>query len=132
MLFRPEDKNFNWYVKAFTPVVKKFKSCFNGSEFMMISTADRAFRYNGRYESAHGIDSLIKVQATIAYNNNCCFYNQFESMGGKESIVRWADTIPSMANKDYVHPNFRGAELLGRYFFESLMKEYNLYSRSKK
>ena len=130
MLFRPEDKNFNWYGKAFRPVVEKFRKNFPASNLMMVSTADRAFRYNGNYESAHGIDSLIKVQAGIAYNCGIGFYNQFETMGGHESIVRWANTVPSLANKDYVHPNFRGAEVLGKYFFDALMKDYQKYIAS--
>lgn len=128
MLFRPEDKNFSWYGRAFRPVLDKFKKSFPNSNMILVSTADRAFRYNGTYESAHGIDSLIKVQAGIAFNCGIGFYNQFETMGGHESIVRWADSTPSLANKDYVHPNFRGAELLGNYFYEALMKDYKKYT----
>lgn len=130
MLFRPADKNFSWYGKAFRPVVDKFKKSFPGTSLLMVSTADRAFRYNGNYASAIGIDSLIKVQAGVAYNSGIGFYNQFETMGGHESIVRWADTIPSLANKDYVHPNFRGAAVLGKYFYDALMKDYRKHIAS--
>ncbi len=130
MLFRPDDMNFNWYNRAFSPVVKKFKACFPDAEILMVSTADRAFRYEGQLESAHGIDSLVKVQASIAYGTKSSFYNQFATMGGRQSIVNWADSTPSLANKDYVHPNFRGAALLGQYFYEAMMKEYHQYTRT--
>ena len=93
----------------------------------MISTADRAFSYDGEYQSAKGIDSLIKVQADIAYQTGCNFYNMFATMGGKNSIVQWADAKPSLARKDYVHPNDRGADLLGERLFGAVMKEYNKY-----
>jgi len=94
---------------------------------LVISTADRAFSYNGEYKSAVGIDSLIKVQAAIAYQTGCSFYNQFATMGGKNSIVQWAAANPSLANKDYVHPNNRGADILGERFYAAIMKEYNKY-----
>lgn len=132
LLFRPNDTDFRWYGETMQPVIRKIRNCFPGSDFIVISTADRAFRYDGEYRSAIGIDSLIKIQAQLAYNTHSLFYNQFASMGGANSIVQWSTMKPAMANKDYVHPNFRGAEVLGRYFFEAIMNEYNKYVRSLK
>jgi lysophospholipase L1-like esterase len=130
LLFRPNDKNFNWYGRSLSPVIRKFRNCFPNSEILIVSTADRAFRYNGKYQSAVGIDSLVKIQAALAYDQGASFYNQFASMGGKNSIVEWASRNPSLANKDYVHPNHRGAELLGTYFFEAIMQEYRKYLKT--
>ncbi len=131
LLFRPNDKNFTWYARTLTPVVKKFRGCFPDADFVIVSTADRAFRYGGQYKSAIGIDSLIKVQAILAYETGSNFYNQYETMGGKNSIVEWASRNPSLANKDYVHPNHRGAEVLGTYFFEAMMNDYRKYLKTK-
>jgi len=132
LLFRPNDRNFNWYGRALLPIIRKFKNCFPESDLMIVSTADRAFRYGSEYKSAVGIDSLIKIQATLAYETGSSFYNQFESMGGTNSIVDWAKRNPSLANKDYVHPNFRGAEILGTYFYQAIIDEYEKYKRTLK
>ena len=132
VLFKPNDRNFNWYAQMLMPVVKKLKTCFNQTDFLIVSTADRAFRYDGAYQSAVGIDSLIKVQATIAYETGSAFYNQYQTMGGHNSIVRWAEKQPSLANKDYVHPNWRGADTLAHYFFNALMRDYNKYALTSK
>jgi lysophospholipase L1-like esterase len=51
-------------------------------------------------------------------------------MGGTNSIVEWAKMNPSLANRDYVHPNHRGAAVLARYLFEAIMTEYNKYTRT--
>jgi hypothetical protein len=127
VLYKPNDLNFTWYQKKFLPVIQKIKNSFPTTDILVISTADRAFSYNGEYKSAVGIDSLIKVQAAIAYQTGCSFYNQFATMGGKNSIVQWASATPSLANKDYVHPNNRGADILGERFYTALMKEYHKY-----
>lgn len=132
LLFRPNDKNFNWYSRAMLPVIRKFKNCFPQSDFLVVSTSDRAFSYKGEYKSAVGIDSLIKVQALLAYQTGSVFYNQFQTMGGTNSIVEWAKMKPSLANKDYVHPNHRGAEVLGNYFFAAILSDYEKYVRSLK
>lgn len=127
LLFRPNDKNFSWYAKMMLPVIRKLRNCFSASDFIVVGTADRAFRYPDGYKSAVGIDSLIKVQAQLAFQTNSAFYNQFETMGGTNSIVDWAKRKPALANQDYVHPNHRGAEVLGQLFFEAMMKEYRKY-----
>lgn len=132
LLYRANDKNFSWYAKRMLPVIKKFRNCFTETDFLLVSTADRAFRYGTQYRSAIGIDSLIKVQAALAFETNCSFYNQFETMGGTNSIVDWANRKPSLANKDYVHPNHKGSELLANYLFNALMKDYTKYVQSLK
>jgi hypothetical protein len=132
LLWKPNDKNFTWYSKVMTPVITKIKNCFAGTDFMIVSTSDRAFNYKGEYKSAVGIDSLIKVQALLAYETGSVFYNQFQTMGGTNSIVEWAKMKPSLANKDYVHPNHRGAEVLANYFFAAIINDYEKYVRSLK
>jgi hypothetical protein len=124
MLYRPQDKEFDWYKRAFDPVIKKFRKCFADAELLIVSSADRAFRYENGYESAVGMEPLVEMQAGMAYDNQIAFYNQFQSMGGRNAIVRWADSSIALANKDYIHPNHRGAEKLGELFFLAFMKEY--------
>lgn len=132
VLFQPNNKNFDWYAKSLLPVVEKFRKVFTDADFLMVSTADRAFRYNGVYQSAVGIDSLIKTQAEIAFQTQSGFYNQFETMGGKNSIVDWANRKPSLANKDYVHPNHNGAPVLAEYLYKALIKDYEKLNIEKK
>lgn len=129
VLFRPNDKNFSWYGNKFQSMLVKMKKAFPDTEMMLVSAADRAFRYDGTYSSAVGIDSLIKMQANIAFETGMAFYNQYETMGGKNSIVRWAAEQPSLANKDYVHPNGRGAAKLGTFLFEAFLKDYYKYQK---
>jgi hypothetical protein len=132
VLFRPNEKNFNWYARMIIPVINKIKNCFSDADMLIVSTADRAFRYDDEYKSAIGIDSLIRIQATAAYQANCSFYNQFSTMGGHNSIVDWASRTPSLANKDYVHPNFRGADTLANFFYHAIMKDYQKYIHTLK
>ncbi len=132
LLFRPMDKDFRWYGRAMQPVVKKFKQAFPTADVLVVSTADRAFRYQGNYSSAIGIDSLVRVQATIAFQSETAFFNQFATMGGTNSIVDWAKRTPPWAGKDYVHPNARGAAWLGESLYRALQREYQRYVRTLK
>jgi lysophospholipase L1-like esterase len=129
LLFRANDKEYSWYSRLFSPVLRKFKNCFPNTDIVVVGVADRAFRYGAEYKSAIGINSLVKEQATMAFANNLCFYNLYETMGGENSMVKWVNQKPPLANKDYIHFNHRGAEVIGDYMFQAIKNEYRKYER---
>lgn len=131
MLFRPNDTDYSYYKKIFTPVLQNFKKAFPKSDFLIVSSADRAFRYDGEYKSAVGIQNLIELQAEMAFDNKMAFYNQFESMGGENSIVKWAQSTPSLAGQDYVHPNAKGGEILAGHIFQAMLNDFAKSSKKK-
>lgn len=131
LLFRPNDTDYSYYSKLIAPVFTKFKNSFPDAEFLLISSADRAFRYDGNYKTAKGLPNLIETQAQLAFDYNFAFYNQFESMGGENSIVKWAMEKPPLANKDYIHPNHKGADVLAEKLFKAIQNDYKKYLKTK-
>jgi lysophospholipase L1-like esterase len=131
MLFRPKDKNYDYYQQIMQPVLEKYKSNLPNTEFLIISCADRAFRYNNEWKTAIGIDSLVKLQANLAFKNNMAFYNLYQSIGGNGTIVKWANSTPKWANKDYIHPNHLGAEAIGKWIAEAFLKDYKLFEKEE-
>lgn len=127
LLYRPKDTDYSYYEKMITPVFATMKKAFPDTEFLLISSSDKAFRYDGNYRTAIGIPSLIELQAKLAMEHQFAFYNQFASMGGENSIVKWVESDPSLANKDYTHPNAKGAEVLAQKLFSAMMKDYQKY-----
>ena len=132
MLFRPNDTNYDYYSDMMEPVIKKLKNAFSNTEILMVSSADRAFKYNDEYKTAIGLPKLIETQANLAFNHQLTFYNLFETMGGTNSIVDWATRNPALANKDYIHPNHKGAEVLAHKMYEAFQNDYVKYTAKKK
>jgi len=67
------------------------------------------------------------IQARLAYDHHLAFFNLFQTMGGENSIVNWANQKPALANKDYVHPNAKGADILAEKLFHAIMNDYHNY-----
>ena len=103
--------------------LSKIKTAMPNTDFLLIGSGDRAFFYNGKWESAKGLNNLVYAQAQLAYNNKMYFYNLYSSMGGEGSIVNWANMNPSLANKDYIHPNSRGAKVIGDFLYNDILKK---------
>ena len=124
LLNTANEDNFVWYYKPMMKAIDNVKTSFNGADVLMISSADKAFRYQGKYETAKGMFGLISMQQKIAYESGIAFYNLYESMGGEGSMTRWVESKPSLAYKDYTHPNSLGDELMGKALFEAFMFEF--------
>ena len=131
LLFRPNDTDYSYYTKNMTPVLEKFISAFPKTDILLVSSADRAFRYNGEYQTAKGLPNLLETQAKLAYDHHLAFFNLFETMGGENSIVDWASQKPPLANKDYVHPNGKGADILAEKLFHAIINDYHNYKPKK-
>lgn len=127
LLWKPDTKDFSFYTKNMNPVLEKFNRAFPKSDILLVSSADRAFNYNGTWQTATGIPNVLETQAKLAFDNHLAFYNLFQSMGGENSIVDWASQNPPLANKDYIHPNAKGTDVLAKKIYDALMKDYKKY-----
>ncbi len=125
LMAHANDMEFGWYSSSISHVVHRMQRAMPNAEFLIISTTDRAFFINGRWQSAPGIHNLVKTQAEIAYKNGATFYNMFENMGGAGTIAAWSETNPPLAKDDRIHPSYKGTQILGDMIFQSFMNDYN-------
>jgi hypothetical protein len=129
VLNKPANNSFDWYYKAMLGSINKLKTSFSNAEFLLISTADKSFKYSNGTHTAIGMDSLIATQQKIAFDAKMAFFNTYNSMGGYNSMVNWATANPQLAAKDFTHLNAKGAEVLGNGIFNSLLFEYKKASK---
>jgi lysophospholipase L1-like esterase len=123
VLYNPDQVAQDWYYGKMKPVLKHIRSALPEADLLVVSTSDRAFRYDGQWKSALAMDTLVKVQAQLALDVNAAFFNLYQSMGGEGTIVRWAEGTPALANRDYIHPNEAGAQWLGGLFYEAMVRD---------
>jgi len=123
VLNKPNNNSFDWYYKSMLAAVNKLKKCFDNTDFLLVSAADKSFKYSNGTHTAIGMDSLIATQERIAFDAKIAFFNTYYSMGGYNSMVNWATGNPQLAAKDFTHLNAKGAEVLGEDIYKSIMFE---------
>lgn len=127
LLFKPNLDNFNFYLKPMVKAVSQFRDAFPQGDILMLSTGDKAFRYNGQYATAKGVVPLLQVQQQIAAEAHINFWNFYLNMGGEGSMINWVEGDTAFANKDYTHVNFRGGKKIAGLLFNTLMNAYKSY-----
>ncbi|MBN8703724.1 MAG: hypothetical protein J0M08_11715 [Bacteroidetes bacterium] len=117
--------DYSWYEKGMIEVINHIKKAMPNTSILLISTSDRAIRQNGVYTTDPAIPILVESQKRIAQKTNCAFWNLYQSMGGANSMVKWAQADTALANKDYTHFNFRGAKKVAELLYTYLMEKYD-------
>lgn len=125
-------KDYNWYDKSMTRAVKRLKACFPGVAILIISTADKASKYDLEMKTDSAVVPLSLAQKRYALKTQSGFINLYTLMGGDGSMTKWVEEEPAMANKDYTHFNFRGAKKVAGMLYEQINKGYEEYKILRK
>ncbi len=125
LLFSPDLKDFGWYREPLKNTIVRLESSFPEASILIIGTADKACRYDGEYRTQKGVLPLIEIQNQVAQETKVNFWNLYNSMGGRNSMIRWVNSNPPLANIDYTHLTHKGANQIARLLFNKLMDVYD-------
>jgi hypothetical protein len=67
----------------------------------------------------------VQVQARVASEMGCGFWDTLAFMGGELSMVQWAHAVPPMAKSDLVHLTRRGYVRMGMALTDALMLDFD-------
>ena len=126
-------KNYDWYVTGMGRVIKMIKRAFPHSSILLIGCSDRAENIDGELQTVPMLKELVEVQRQMAMDNQICFWNLFEAMGGDSTMVKWASMEKHpYANKDYTHLTFSGGKKVADILLGTILYEKEKYDRKKK
>ena len=97
---------YGWYCQSMTRTVQHLQKCFPDSDILLLGISDRASLQNGKYQTMPEVLALLHAQCQVARQTGITFWNTFDAMGGKGSIVRYS--AKGWAGKDFTHLNFKG------------------------
>jgi hypothetical protein len=121
----PVYSDYNWYAEKMIKVVEHFKEAFPQASILIVSVGDRAIKQGENFVSDHEIPLLINAQKEIAAKTGVAFWNLFEAMGGKNSIVNWVNAGPPLAYRDYAHLSYEGGKVVAKLLSDALLAEFN-------
>ena len=121
--------NYSWYERKMTSVVNHLKECFPGTAILIITTADKATKYEMQMKSDSAVMPLVKAQKRYAVKSETGLVNLYTLMGGDGSMVKWVENVPARANKDYTHFNHRGAKEIAQLIYKQIDTGYQEYKR---
>ena len=124
--------NFSWYDKSMTKTVERLQKSFPGVAILVVSTADKATKYDTAMKTDSAVVPLTQAQKGYAMKTKSAFIDLYKLMGGSGSMAKWVEQDPPLANKDYTHFNFRGSKKIGGMIFQEVDRGYEKYKQMRK
>jgi len=124
--------DFSWYAKSMTKTVERLHKCFPAAAIVVISTADKATKYDTTMKTDSAVVPLTRAQKSYAVKTKSAYIDLYKLMGGDGSMAKWVEQDPPLANKDYTHFNFRGSKKIGGMLFQELNRGYEKYKFLRK
>jgi lysophospholipase L1-like esterase len=117
-----EVNSFSWYESSIVKVIQLIKKSKPGIQVLVVGVSDMAKKFEGRWESYPSINLIRSAQKNAATRTNSAYWDLYQVMGGENSIQAWANTTPALAGKDYIHLTPKGAQVVGEFLFQALIK----------
>ncbi|MFN3757332.1 MAG: hypothetical protein ACK4RM_10280, partial [Flavobacterium sp.] len=124
--------DYQWYQRNMGKVVQHLKNCFPGVAILVVSTADKSTKYKLEMETDSAVIPLTKAQKQYALQSEAGYFSLFDKMGGSGSMKKWVESEPALANKDYTHFNYKGAQKVAAMIDEYLENGYKKYKELRK
>jgi alginate O-acetyltransferase complex protein AlgI len=112
--------NYSYYQKGLVRQISLLKQIAPSTPILVVGVTDMAISEGDSIKSYSNIPAIIEAQKQAAKDANITFWNSYEAMGGKSSIIRWADKKPPLAQKDFIHFTYPGADTLSGMLASSL------------
>lgn len=114
------------YLKAQMGVIKKAAPNAN---ILFIGPADMSVKEGTEYVTHPMLEKLRDALREAAFEQGAAFFDMYDCMGGKNSMVSWVDE--KLAAKDYIHFSPQGARKIATLLYSSLISNYNRYKKRK-
>lgn len=118
--------NFGGYIKAQINTIKKIAP---QASILVIGPADMSVKEGTEYVTHPQLENLRDAIKRSAFETDCAFFDMYNCMGGKNSMVTWVEQ--GIAAKDYIHFSSGGARKIAVLLYSSLMNDYNAYLKNR-
>ena len=115
-------KDYSYYQKGLYRQLSLLKEVSPETKFIVVGLTEMASGEGDSINSYPNIPAIIDAQIKAAKESGAIFWNSYDAMGGKGSIIKWAKMNPPLAQKDYVHLTNSGADTLSKMLVSQLFQ----------
>jgi len=112
------------YGRFFGAQIARFKKMIPGVCIIVIGPSDMSIKEGEYYVTRPYLEDVRDAMKENALNNGAAFWDMYEAMGGRGSMVSWVEADPPLAATDYTHFSPEGSKKVGELFYTALINDY--------
>ncbi len=104
--------DYSYYEEGLVRQIEYLKNVSGGVPVLLISLTDMAETRGDSIRYFTNIPAIRDVQRKAALRTGSLFWDAWDAMGGKGSVIKWAGRSPALATSDLTHLSNAGADTI--------------------
>lgn len=121
------DAGIEQYKNSIGRQIAYVKKAYPKALVLLIGPADMSTMIAGELQTYPFLEETIEAMKNVALENGAMFWNMYDVMGGRNSMLKWVEHSPAWAASDYIHFTETGAKKIAEVFVQSFMNTYDYY-----
>jgi D-alanyl-lipoteichoic acid acyltransferase DltB (MBOAT superfamily) len=117
--------DYAYYKQGLIRQIELLKEVTDGTPVLLVSVTDMAENKGDSLRSYSNIPYIIRAQREAASESGAAFWDAYVAMGGAGSVLKWAGKSPRLAQDDYVHFTYTGADTISKMLAGYLLSGYS-------
>lgn len=127
-VLNPRLKDYSWYQEKIEKLIDHYQEAMPGVPILVLGISDKGTKIGGRMQTDPSVPRITAAQRAAAETKGVAFFSLYEAMGGEGTMIDWVEKQrPKLANPDYTHFNFKGADKMSDLLLEFIMNHYMDY-----
>jgi len=122
--------DYTFYENLVYNQLEFLKKCAPESSILVIGVSDMTMNTDSGMYSYPSVEKIRNAQRNAARKAGCAFWDTYEAMGGYNSMKEWVKA--GLANTDYTHFTYTGAQHIAKLLFKAIYNEYINYNKKIK
>jgi alginate O-acetyltransferase complex protein AlgI len=106
--------DYSYYEKGLQRQISLLKEVAPATPVLVVGVTDMAANEGDSVKSYKNIPAIVDSQKEAALKSGAAFWDSYNAMGGRSSIITWTEKKIPLAQKDYVHFTYPGADTLSK------------------
>lgn len=107
--------------------IKYFQQLAPEARILFIGPSDMSTSVKGQLATYPQLPGFVEMLEKYITEAGAAFWNMYEAMGGKGSMIKWVNSHPQLAGEDYIHFTQKGAEQISDLLYETIDTYYKYY-----
>ena len=120
-----------YYENELRALIGRVRAAVPRASMLIMSPMDRGVREEGRIVTPDVLPRIVEIQAKVARETGCAFFNTFQAMGGAGTMAKWYASEPRLVSADFMHPLPGGAAIVGRLLNAALVDGFERFLKSR-
>ncbi|MBI9062860.1 MAG: hypothetical protein JEZ14_12820 [Marinilabiliaceae bacterium] len=116
--------NYSFYKKMLSRQFHLLKTYLPNIPVLVIGIADAAHLDEGELKTYDHLTKIRDAQKQVTLEHDFAFFDLYEAMGGKGSIIKWANADPPRALSDYIHFTKLGGKEAAKLIWSPLREQF--------